>query len=307
MTPSTHIKHISIEGLWNRYDVEWTLHPDVNILIGENGSGKSTILALLNMFLNNIIVEKDIVTSNSILTLENGEKHKFDATEEAGHFADAGQIIVGITRGRDLDYPFQTDFINTGEKEILTKEDYQKNKEPYIKTFLDYELKNIINKYVKYERNQYKKAANKEISLEKSLEKKNYLVETINRCFAHTGKKLDNTNNDFDLGFTIDEEYINPYQLSSGEKQFLILLLTVLCQDEKPYILLLDEPEISLHIRWQHELIEILRTLNPNCQLIIATHSTSVFTKGWRDKIFDMLEGEHGRNPILKLAKKDNP
>ncbi|MCC6460999.1 MAG: hypothetical protein IT260_11045 [Saprospiraceae bacterium] len=32
--------------LWGRDDVDWRLHPDVNILVGENGTGKSTILQL---------------------------------------------------------------------------------------------------------------------------------------------------------------------------------------------------------------------------------------------------------------------
>ena len=68
----------------------------------------------------------------------------------------------------------------------------------------------------------------------------------------------------------------------------LLILLTVLCQDEQPAILLMDEPEISLHLRWQYELINIIRTLNPNCQVIIATHSPSIYGKGWRNKVFFM-------------------
>ena len=41
-----------------------------------------------------------------------------------------------------------------------------------------------------------------------------------------------------------------PYQLSSGEKQMLIILLTVLVEDDQPYVLFMDEPEVSLHIEW---------------------------------------------------------
>jgi predicted ATPase len=88
--------------------------------------------------------------------------------------------------------------------------------------------------------------------------------------------------------------------LSTGEKQLLIILLTVLCQDKKPSILLLDEPEMSLHLRWQYELIEIIRTLNPNCQIIAAVHSPSLFNDGWRNKVF-WTNGEKG---ILKPSNK---
>jgi predicted ATP-dependent endonuclease of OLD family len=56
--------------------------------------------------------------------------------------------------------------------------------------------------------------------------------------------------------------------------------------EEHPAILLLDEPENSLHIEWQQQLIDVIRTLNSNCQLIISTHSPSIFGDGWGDKLF---------------------
>ena len=62
----------------------------------------------------------------------------------------------------------------------------------------------------------------------------------------------------------------------------------VFLQDERPTILLMDEPEISLHISWQSKLIDTIRNLNPNCQLILTTHSPSIFAKGWQDRIVYM-------------------
>ena len=50
----------------------------------------------------------------------------------------------------------------------------------------------------------------------------------------------------------------------------------------------MDEPEISLHISWQSKLIDTIRNLNPNCQLILTTHSPSIFAKGWQDRIIYM-------------------
>ena len=39
-----YIKRIEIKRLWGRKDISWELRPDVNILSGGNGIGKSTIL-----------------------------------------------------------------------------------------------------------------------------------------------------------------------------------------------------------------------------------------------------------------------
>lgn len=82
-----------------------------------------------------------------------------------------------------------------------------------------------------------------------------------------------------------EDEKIQLDQLSSGEKQILLILTTVFLQEEKSAVLLMDEPEISLHITWQDRLIELIRKLNPNCQLILTTHSPNIFANGWEDKI----------------------
>lgn len=73
--------------------------------------------------------------------------------------------------------------------------------------------------------------------------------------------------------------------LSAGEKQLLYILLTVFLMDDKPTVLLMDEPELSLHIEWQEKLIKSIRLLNPKCQIILTTHSPSIFVSGWESKL----------------------
>lgn len=41
-------------------------------------------------------------------------------------------------------------------------------------------------------------------------------------------------------------------------------------------------------IRWQREIIDRIRQINPSCQIIIATHSPSMFGAGWGDKVVYM-------------------
>ncbi len=112
-------------------------------------------------------------------------------------------------------------------------------------------------------------------------------VDSVNKLFAETNKTLVNNNG---LSFYIDNVLISPDLLSTGEKQLLIILLTTLLQEGKPAILLMDEPEISLHTDWQKQLISVIRELNPNVQIILATHSPSIIMKGWLDKVTNVSQ-----------------
>lgn len=76
-------------------------------------------------------------------------------------------------------------------------------------------------------------------------------------------------------------------ELSSGEKQLIIFLTETLLQKEEPRIFLADEPELSLHIAWQKKLLSSVLELNPNAQIIAATHSPEIVAD-WQKKIFNM-------------------
>ena len=70
----------------------------------------------------------------------------------------------------------------------------------------------------------------------------------------------------------------------------LVILLTVLVEDQNPYVLFMDEPEVSLHIDWQQRLIDIILTLNPNVQIILTTHSPAVIMNGWTDRVTEVSD-----------------
>lgn len=89
------------------------------------------------------------------------------------------------------------------------------------------------------------------------------LFETVDRLFAKTQKTIQIDPHTNHLIFIDDGEVIPLYKLSSGEKQLLLILMRVFLMEEQPYILLMDEPEISLHIEWQYKLFEEIRHLIP--------------------------------------------
>ena len=75
---------------------------------------------------------------------------------------------------------------------------------------------------------------------------------------------------------TLSGKVLKPSQLSSGEKQVLIILGEALLQEGKTFIYMADEPEISLHVAWQESLAKNIKSLNPSAQIIFATHSPDV-------------------------------
>jgi predicted ATP-binding protein involved in virulence len=61
-------------------------------------------------------------------------------------------------------------------------------------------------------------------------------------------------------------------------------------QDNQPAVMIMDEPELSLHTDWQERLIDDIRKLNEHVQIIIATHSPSIIINGWQDKVFETID-----------------
>ena len=69
---------------------------------------------------------------------------------------------------------------------------------------------------------------------------------------------------------------LKPSQLSSGEKQIIVILGEALLQEGQSFIYMADEPEISLHAAWQESLAKNIKSLNPAAQIVFATHSPDV-------------------------------
>ena len=117
-------------------------------------------------------------------------------------------------------------------------------------------------------------------------EPKKKFQDIIDELFRETAKKIVRTENE--IRFSQIGETLLPYQLSSGEKQMLVILLTVLVEDKLPYILFMDEPEVSLHVDWQERLISIILEMNPNVQVILTTHSPAVIMNGWMGHVTEV-------------------
>ncbi len=264
-----YIKRIEIKRLWGRKNISWDLRPDVNILSGINGIGKSTIL-------NNSV--------RSLNALEGGALTNGAQPGVSFIFSPEDATFIHFDVIRSFDRPL----INSGLLEKIGNQS--------VKTELDWQLYQLQRRYLDYQVN----IGNRIIELLTSGVPEDQLKATevsrpktrfqdlIDDLFQETGKKIIRKSNE--IQFEQDGDILTPYQLSSGEKQMLVILLTVLVQDNQHCTLFMDEPEISLHVEWQQRLISLIRCLNPNVQIILTTHSPALIMNGWLDAVTEVSD-----------------
>lgn len=263
-----YIEQIEIESLWSGIrHIVWNLDPKVNILSGVNGVGKSTIL-------NKVV------------------KGLMQGGEFPSHLLKGVHIKVVPEDAKWIRY----DVIRSIDRPLMSGDSMKKIVDVTVATELDWQLYMLQRKYLDYQVNIGNRiisvlqggesdAASKAHELSKP---KQLFQNLIDELFAETGKRLIRTKNE--IAFTQIGEELLPYQLSSGEKQMLVILLTVLIEDNQPYVLFMDEPEISLHIDWQQRLIDMILQLNPNVQIVLTTHSPAVIMGGWIDKVTEVSD-----------------
>lgn len=290
-----YITKVEIKGLWGFDDLNfvWNLNKGVNVLAGPNGSGKSTVLKLIVSLLNHKHPIRNSITPElfrKAIVCLGDEIWRMESTDFVISYFESNK--KGINALSDV-Y-----FIDSFDKFIPLENIQKTTREGNVKTLLDLELFWLEQDYKDYKLDITKKVLeivnNKKIpSVEKNslllnLGKRNALfLDIIDNLFAPTDKKIDRESNN--IQFIIrNTKTILPNQLSSGEKQMLIILLSTLIQDNKPAIMIMDEPELSLHTDWQEALIDNIRMLNENMQIIIATHSPFIISQGWADKVFQM-------------------
>jgi ABC-type glutathione transport system ATPase component len=269
-----YIKKIEIESLWSGMKhIVWNLNPKVNILSGVNGVGKSTIL-------NKVV--KGLSAGGEF------PSHMLKGVRIEVEPDDARWIRYDLIRSLDSNLTTVLTDGDSSMRQALTALSGIAGG-----SLLDIQLYHLQRKYLDYQVNvgnriiEQLQAGNMDAAQQLSQRKKRF-QDMLDELFAETGKRIVRTENE--IRFTQIGEQLMPYQLSSGEKQMLIILLTVLVEDNQPYVLFMDEPEVSLHIEWQKRLIDLICELNPHVQIILTTHSPAVVMNGWMESVTEVSD-----------------
>ena len=340
------IEKIEIKGLFGKKDIFWKLNPQVNVLVGENGSGKSTILSIIYCMLNdlpnshrNMIfdvseihfkddevgpilrknnksidllkISKDLAEnihnemSNNIFGMLNNipeekkedivikiknqedkiikkiwqdilKQIKKDVQEIDGRTALIVQHTEQIVENKDIFNKFNITMISTLNLSANAIFEFKGSNEEVL-NILDLEMDKVLNQF-----NQ-KNNVNIQNNLINEL---NFFLNKVNK----TAEYRDHSIIYFDKDIKKELKFSD---LSSGERQLVYILVQVALnatEEEKISIILMDEPEISLHLDWQEHFIKRITILNPNAQLIIVTHSPALIMNGWNDVYLDMTD-----------------
>ena len=260
-----YLKQIEIDSLWSgQKHIVWNLDPKVNILSGINGVGKSTIL-------------------NKVA------RSLMQGGEFPSHMLKGVKLTVEPEDAKWI----KCDLIRSVDRPLMSGDSVSKITDALVVTELDWQLYQLQRKYLNYQVNMGNRIIEalhngEHDKAHEIADAKRRFQDLVDELFSETGKRLIRQKNE--IMFTQIGEELSPYKLSSGEKQMLAIMLTVLIEDNEPHVLFMDEPEVSLHIDWQQRMIEIIRELNPNVQIILTTHSPALIMNGWMDKVTEVSD-----------------
>ena len=313
------LNNIKISNLFEKYNINWDIK-DVNVLVGKNGRGKTTILKTIYSLLlckpdkilslsdssylgfdldgafirNNVVLNlKDKETINSLydsmlssIETDDEKNIELDKILEIkkilNEFSKLKEIISKSEKDNSCTYDIGRIEISKkiADKKIpvalistinMSANSINKHiaSDGSKTTILDMEIESEIKKFVSC--NCHKKIDN--------------FLSVINRMYDDSDKKV--IINDYDLSarYIKSDKPIKIEDLSSGERQLLYILLKVSNLPNEYSVLLMDEPEISLHLNWQENLISAIKEINNKCQIIIVSHSPAIVMNGWLNSL----------------------
>lgn len=308
-----HISLIEISSMFGTKNIHWETRPDVNILGGINGSGKSTIIKScyellhygaindeklaklignIKIKLNNgyiVYWDKQVSEQVDNASIDEGYEYiyfnnKNKATQRFKIVDANGQNILF----KDFSKELNVLLINSFEQRIMSQE--SKNVDTDDRTYLDILIHEEIFKRNSLFAGTFETlltALNNGtpqdlIKAVKTKEVQNFmLLYNVLRIFLKEySVPVDNQ-----IKFKRNErEEISYTDLSMGEKQLVLLLLMINNTAKEPCIFFMDEPDLGMHIEWKEILIKTIREMNPNMQIILSTHAPSMI-EGWYDNV----------------------
>lgn len=289
---------------------------DTIVFIGENGIGKTTILREIY----NLMDLENMQNSGNKIFLELEENEK--AILKKYPLEKNNNIIME----EDILY----DCIDI-KKEVYDFEDIEKDKYKskviYLPTEVNFNSLKRVDRTFRYKykfRNEINEnlisdlpsAIANRIYVEMIMNEDLPAKESREKVCKEVNSIFESMDLDVELiGLSKDEDTIPIFRniegkefdisgLSSGEKQLFLRALSLKFLNVNNSIILIDEPEISLHPRWQRKIINVYENIGENNQLVIATHSPHIIGNVKKEQI-RVLKRDKERIKVMNYEELD--
>ena len=313
-----HIKNINLTKykILRDINLEFNIPENnnvVNLIVGINGSGKTSFLELIfNSFNGNLGVDaKD----------SDFEMVYFDTIDNKSYIIEPDKNspspkIIDIDTKRvlirtaSLASKYQNE--NNGDKIIylpsLINFSYNQNTNDLSQTYrftnkidANFTLRNaelyIRNFILNVERKSLKSNPD---------DRRKEAIDSFNSIFKDTDfvtKLYDLDNNLRPVFKTMTNKDVTIDKLSNGEKQLYARVVSLLILNPNNSIILIDEPELSLHPSWQQIILSVYKNIGDNNQFFIATHSPHIVASAKYKEVF-VFSKEDAKTVAYHLEKQ---
>jgi len=239
--------------MFNEFNLNF--NPLITVIAGINGSGKTTLLEYIKNF-STYISDKD--DDKSLIEMEMYNEKIKEHKKETLNYSNSFEY-EHLNNKRVKSKSLQANFFEKNIKYFPTGTDIT-------------DLKVFIANYVK------KTMHNEDL---KPSDVFNRIRENIDKIFQDLKIliKFDKVDADGNVFFrNKKEENFLIDEISTGEKTLLSKVLYLYLKEIKDSVILIDEPELSLHPAWQNRVLKLYENFakENNCQIIIATHSPHI-------------------------------
>ena len=284
---------------------------DLIVLAGINGSGKTRVLeSVLDFFYkiemfyksqNKIELFYEEIENESIKTagnidvfyneLKNGAKGAFLSPK----YLEIKKILKKFPK--IIYVPTEINFQKVQKAQTNFKKEYN-----FINIVDSYEIKDIPS----YIATRISKVANEEEDLTMGQVRKKVFAE-INGIFEILEldvklSEISKDENSMPIFTDSSGKKFGINELSSGEKQLFLRTLAIKMLEPENSIIMIDEPELSLHPKWQQKIVDVYRKIGRNNQIILATHSPHILGSVEKENIILLEKNENG---IVKVKTGD--